>query len=291
MTAAAGLEDMVLHPNQDDGLEVDTLGELGPDSVYWHLLPSGRKRNDPLAVQAAIRREVEGFGELATTFTIDQAVPEPFTRKAAREEHLEMVGAWLVPKAHTGTASHGRRFVNPDAIHRTKYTEAVTRCECGLVMARLTLEDGPGTIGNQKEHGDCAVSERLRARARLCEARAEAIRTSLYYGHSARQAAARLGYDPDNSGRSVGAAAEGMDIDIGALREEANLRKYRTEAILAALGYTSAQIGAALGRSAKTIRAHFSEYHPWEHTIKDWNRVDVPFERPDGSEDDWEGLE
>lgn len=217
-----------------------------PDDAHHYLLNTTGSSYHPARVMLALRDYIDGLGERAATFPLSKALEDtPYTHQHVSDRMMYLLGSWKTPLAGNRTT----KWVNPAHPNRVRYSDVVTRCECGALMARVKDVYHETPHDNDNDHdATCTKQNRLRARARLCEARATALREGLAAGQSGRQMADRLGL-----GDSIGETASDLGVDVSALKEDYWERRQNTILLLLP-EFSPREVGRVYGISATRIR-------------------------------------
>jgi len=212
--------------------------------VHEFLLASDTRSLHPADAMLALRDHLDDLADTAATFTFSQVVEDTdLTHHTYTTRMMWLVGSWQNP------LSDKQRWVNPNHSNSERYSDVVTRCDCGALMARVKEVYHESPHDSDNEHtDDCTKQNRLRARARLCDARADALRQGLAYGQTGRSMASRLGL-----GDSIGETAKDLGVDVEGLKAE--YKQKRTNTLLHLLtDYTPAEAGKVYGISGSRVR-------------------------------------
>lgn len=217
--------------------------------------PDADPARHPARLMVRLRDYVEERPKTAVTFSLTDVL-EPFDldHRSVDERMMYLLGSWQSPWTNKN------RWVNPNAPDRIRHSDVVTECECGALMARqqAVYHETPHDADNEHTD-DCTLQQRYRARARLCENRAEALRQLLRYGQTGRGFTDRLGLTSD----SIGEFAEGVGVDPTALRQEFHQRRANTFAVLLDDGFTTSEVARVYGVSPGHTRNHLYKYTPY----------------------------
>lgn len=220
------LENPVTFPNQN---------------AEWHYWLDG-------CVEAAltIREYIENLPDTAITFKpmdigVNTSIPKI-------QKCCKLAGAWKLPETMPNHAN--QKWVNPNATHAHRYSDAVTICACGTPMIKMAFSNSEPQPTDSQEHNDCIRPDRLEARAELLRNRIEIIKEIYEYGHTVWGMRHRLGLKPDSS---VGGAIRqdlGMNLEKHGRKSRAKVA--RTATVLLR-DYASTTVGELFGMSGKAI--------------------------------------
>lgn len=194
----------------------------------------------PIILMIEVRNYIENLPEYKATFKKKEVAKHVRNRLSSKREEAEvsyhaikaemlhLVGAWKMPDMFSvGTEN---RYINPNHPHRTRYSDCVVRCRCGVPVTQQRSETKHNLdkgIDNADQHTDeCLKEWRYRAWADLLERRREAIKEFLLHGHSIRSSKERLGIVKASTASDY---IDTLDIDTSALKHQ-----YRTARSLTA---------------------------------------------------------
>ena len=212
------------------------------DESEWHSWLDGY-------VQEAltVREFIENLPDTAATFKptdIDISID------VQRRNHLlKLAGAWPAPE--TVTNSSTPKWINPNATDAIRYSDAVTKCACGVPMLYQKFSEGEQQPTHHQEHkSNCLKPDRLEARARILRNRREIILEAYNYGHAPNTWRDRLGV----KSRVVGGSMwRELNIDGTQKGHEMRERMAKT-AIVLSREYSPKTIGRLFGQSADMIK-------------------------------------
>jgi len=199
--------------------------ELPPkEAGHTYLLQLKENRDTythPADVVIELRDYIESLPETTSTFTLRQALKSSsISHHHVDDEMLYLIGSWKTPL----TSQRRTRWVVPNSSSAARHTDVFTHCECGARMTRLHTPSQTTVHDTECDHtDDCTKPMRFRARAELCERRAEAIRQGLSHGHSGRSMTNRLSIQD-----SIGATASALGIDVAAIKQDFKTRRQNT---------------------------------------------------------------
>lgn len=206
----------------------------------------------------AIREWVNNLPKTATTFKKKQVPEVSKTRSDYITGMLKLSGAWEAPEF---MFKNGATWVNPNATDAHHYSDAVTRCECGIPVIREQFsEKEPQPNHHQSHKESCNKIHRMECRVQLLKNRKEIIKDQYAHNQSLEQSKARLGYTGES--RMGGDEVADIGIDVQSLSKEARKRFARTCMVLARkhnpetigriFGVTGDSIGRMLRKETKS---------------------------------------
>lgn len=203
----------------------------------------------------ALREVIGGFFKEKSTFTFDQ-IPHSTSKLAkAPEEMFFLVGSWKIPDRFTGRGKQsGRRYVNPYAEDRHRYSDCVVRCACGAYVddRQVPLSDEDPVFDHAP---DCTVDYREEARQKLEGKRMKVLVLGANLWLDAEQVAQRLGYKNPGSVRNFASRA---GLSWRELRKVGRRRTIKTWDILRDRGYSLSEIGAAWDVPRSTVSSYLN---------------------------------
>lgn len=211
------------------------------DRSEWHHWLEGF-----VDVALEVRQFIESLPDTAITFKpadIDVKAPIPKIRKCCK-----LVGSWPVPDTMTNTTRI--KWVNPNATHAHRYSDAVVKCACGTPMIKQAFSTKEPQPTNSQEHNNCIRPDRLEARAELLRNRIEIIEEIYEYGHTVWSMRHRLGLDPDSSiGTSI---KHELGLDLEKLGKQSRQKVARTATVLLR-NHAATTVGELFGMGGRAI--------------------------------------
>lgn len=204
-----------------------------------------------------IREWINSLPETATTFK-KKHVPEGTTRSDYITGMLKLCGAWEAPEF---MFKNGATWVNPNATDAHYYSDAVTRCECGIPVLREQFsKNEPQPSHHQTHKESCNKINRMECRVQLLKNRKEIIKDQYAHNQSLEQSKARLGYTGES--RMGGDEIKDIGLNIAELAREARkkfartcmvlCREHNPETVGRIFGVTGDSIGRMLRKETKS---------------------------------------
>lgn len=234
---------------------------IDPDAPFHDFLMPRRRSDgsdgfDPVPFTAELRETIENYPVTKAIFYATDVV-ERDRESSLPPEVMEFVGAWTPPKEMTSHYGSSNPWVNPKHKFAYRYSDAVTRCDCGALMLREEIIHDSPAFDNEHNHSDdCWKANRFRAKARLCEKRRERIVRMLHLDCSTSEVAHRIGYQ---SRKTLSQAAQAHGVATGELRREGRKRAVRTWARLA-WRFSPEVIGRVYDCHPQRIRRGLNKY-------------------------------
>lgn len=223
-------------PNKVGGLSLPAR-----DDTHTVLLQSRDAKWHPARAVLALRTHVDGLSETSAVFDVPTALDgSELTFHSVSEWMMHLIGSWESPIA----GNRKTKWVNPEYGGRQHHSDVFVHCECGTRMSRVTdLSDDEDT-----HDVSCTKQNRLRARARLCEKRRDALVEGLKAGQSGRSMADRLGLSD-----SIGETANDLGVDVDSLKEDFKERRKNTLLHLL-VDFCATEAGRVYGISGSRVR-------------------------------------
>ena len=193
------------------------------DKTEWyHFL------EDNVEYAIEVREWINSLPNTATTFK-KKHLPEGHTRPDYLSGILKLSGAWKAPTTLFNVVG---TWVNPNATDAHHYSDAVTRCECGIPVVREQFsEKEPQPNHHQSHKESCNKIHRMECRVQLLKNRKEIIKDQYAHNQSLEQSKERLGYT--GASRMSGDEVADIGLDIQHLSKQARKRFARTCMVLA----------------------------------------------------------
>lgn len=164
--------------------------------LHEFLLDADNELHDAMRKLPRIRDYIESLPDTASTFKLSQI--DDLYQPNFEDVHLEFCKSWRLDEYYSPKSS--RVYLNPSHIHAHKYSDLVVQCECGAEFTR-NYEDGGGSLRDEHNHrDDCLPHWRLRARARMSEAREMLLKRLGKLGWKGSDIAPRFGTKPSSMG-------------------------------------------------------------------------------------------
>lgn len=207
--------------------------------MFEFLHDTGRHQRHPVRQLRDLQEYVANLLKTRATFTLGDC---PINDHAHLDKYLVIAGSWRVP-AHL-ESERGIRAVNPNYIHKSEYSDAVSICECGAATTATN-----GSI-DECRLSSCNSLYRSEVTTDVWKRRAAIIEEALALGQSTAYLADRL----DLSGhRNVSNVCERLNIDSDRLRKHA---KRERQELIADLSpeFSTSTLATALDLGESTIQ-------------------------------------
>ena len=216
---------------------------------------------DRIEAMVRLREHVEDLRPLSATFRwSDITEGEDMSTSWYKREMSWLVGSWEVPDLYAKGGERGIRWVNPNYKDRSMYSDVVSKCKCGTVVTKVQNVGGNSKFDDPNRHEDeCKIEWRIRAVARLMEARRFALVTSALLGITARSIFDRL----HTQRHDVSNMVNTLDIDYKGLREIGYEKRRNTILEIIRRGYDVYHAAKVYGISEGRVRgiiANETEY-------------------------------
>lgn len=219
---------------------------------HTFLVPA-RSKTDVVALFHDIRSGVEDLPETRAMFRLsdvmDHHLPGDVTQYTVGL--VTLLGSWRVNEVYC-SQSPTSYYVNPAHPDRARYSDVITRCECGSVFKQV----GWPTHGTSQNHKpDCLYHHKMRTIATIWERRYYVLRETLLMARPANAAADRLGV----SGNRVSEIAAQLGIDAEAMRNRG--RELRAETMWHLLHeHPPEVVGGIYGVSGQTAKRQVRKF-------------------------------
>lgn len=187
------------------------------------------------------RRGVDDLGELSGTYQLGTVIGDDYHPSSFSEYMVWLVGSWLLPPFFPPTRDV--RYVNPNYIHRHRYTDIAVKCNCGTIV-RST---------NSEEHNDCRQDWRDSARERLRSKQVRWYKIAAYLYLDLESVADRMAVTPEYAADLY----RELEIDWHARRMAGRDRAARTwRRLHDEYEYQWTTIAEAFGVNSGTVRTY-----------------------------------
>lgn len=257
----------------------DDLVRTGPSvtdgECHTFLLAADGGLNGAARAIPTLREYINDLPNTAATFRLTHI--DDITSQSLEREHAEFVYAWPVHNIHAGSGP--RSFVNPNHIHAHRYTDIVTRCECGTLLTRNYDDDNNPLRDEHNHFAECLPHYRLRARADMTEQRYQRMLRLGKLGWKGSQMAPRFGVGES----SMSSFAERFNTDLRSVYDQykeiaANTYTY----LVRDCGVPASTVADVYGHARSTMTRWAKTYTEYE-TKRGANQ----FTRNDGGEFTW----
>lgn len=208
----------------------------------WLYSKKGALVDELIAVKDEIREMADTSATFAAT-DIDRGI----SHRRLRDPMFEVHGAWRLPDRYTQYG--GRRYVNPNYIHREIYADITGRCECGAVITHVTNGQWEGRINHED---DCPEEMREQTVVRLHKNRMDWLSKGANLWLSTSDVAARMAVSP----RYVRMFCEENGCDWQEMRAFGRARMGASWRKLYDDGYSYGKIADAFAVSEATVKTY-----------------------------------
>lgn len=236
--------------------------ESDPDALHTFLITADGGLSDGARVLPEVREQMADLPDTSATFRLTHF--DGVTSQQLSKEHLEFLKAWPVHDIHGGNGP--RQFVNPNYAHAHRYTDLVTRCECGALLTRNYEGEHNALRDEHSHYAGCLPHYRLRARADMTEQRYELMVRLGKFGWKGAEMAPRFGV----SGSSMSMFASRFNTDLGEVYEQYKRRAANTYAYLVReRGISAATVADVYGHSRTTMTRWAREFSSYDSSRGD----------------------
>lgn len=231
--------------------------QVGDDECHTFLLSADGGLSAGAKAIPTLREHIEDLPETAATFRLTHI--EDIEPIHLDREHVEFVHAWPVHNIHGGNGP--RSFVNPNYVHAHRYTDLVTRCECGALLTR-NYEDEHNALRDEHSHfADCLPHYRLRARADMTEQRYQRMMRLGKLGWKGSDMAPRFGVGES----SMASFAERFNTDLRSVYDQYKQVAANTYVYLVAeCGVPASTVADIYGHARSTMTRWAKDYAAYE---------------------------
>lgn len=230
------------------------IGDLDPETnAHEWLFPEEAIGDaDRIEAMCRLREYVGNLSPLTATFRWSDVTEGTDMRTNwFKREMSWLVGSWEVPDFYAKGGERGIRWVNPNYKDRSMYSDVVSKCECGTMVTKVQNVGGNSKFDDPNRHTDeCKIEWRIRAVARLMEARRFALVTSALLGITARSIYDRL----HTQRHDVSHMVNTLGIDYKGIREIGYEKRRNTIKRIIREGYDVSHAARIYGISEGRIR-------------------------------------
>lgn len=227
---------------------------------------STEARSDAVEAVIALRDYIEGLPETTATFRLKfvrESAGLDMTASWFQPEMLWLCGSWRIPEFYPQGDNSGEKWVNPNYIHSSRYTDVAAKCGCGAVVQQLPSSSPSAQFMESDGHDeDCLIEWRARAIADLYEARRRVFRRNALLARSSLQDYERFNLDRP---RKVVYACQSLDLDLRRLKDRGVEKRLNTMVDLLREGYATSKVARVYDIDQTTVRSHIAQHT--DHTI------------------------